>query len=88
MIDCSEFTQGFFDEASKAWKKNKVRKGEAMYRYKKNAFPPVEEPPVPKLSLQQKKALAKELMNRQDTDEYAPPRTRRSPRLREKEVNS
>lgn len=82
MYDCSEFTQGFFDDASKAWKKNKVRMEDAMYRYKKNAFPPVDEPPLPKLTVKQKKANEKELDKRHSTDEYAPPRTRRSPRLR------
>jgi len=33
-----EFTPHFFDEASKAWRENKVRIGEGHYRYKKNAF--------------------------------------------------
>ena len=33
-----EFTPQFFDDASKAWKANKVRIGEGHYRYKKNAF--------------------------------------------------
>jgi hypothetical protein len=49
-----EFTPQFFDEASKAWKANKVRVGEGHYRYKKNAF--VKEKPVllEKPSLQKK----------------------------------
>jgi len=42
-----EFTPQFFDEASKAWKANKVRIGEGHYRYKKNAFPS-EKPSLPK----------------------------------------
>ena len=33
-----EFTPQFFDDASKAWKANKVRIGEGHYRYRKNAF--------------------------------------------------
>jgi hypothetical protein len=33
-----EFTPQFFDEASKAWRANKVRIGES-FRYKRNAFP-------------------------------------------------
>jgi hypothetical protein len=33
-----EFTPHFFDEASKAWRENKVRIGEGHYRYKNNAF--------------------------------------------------
>ena len=33
-----EFTPQFFDDASKAWKANKVRVGEGHYRYKRNAF--------------------------------------------------
>ena len=32
-----EFTPKFFDEASKAWRANKVRIGES-FRYKRNAF--------------------------------------------------
>ena len=35
-----EFTPQFFDDASKAWRANKVRVGEGHYRYKRNAFAP------------------------------------------------
>ena len=44
-----EFTPQFFDEASKAWRANKIRIGES-FRYKRNAFKekPVEEKPLPK----------------------------------------
>lgn len=83
MFDCSEFSQEFFEEASTRWKKNKVRVGEAMYRYKKNAFPKeVSVPPVPKLTLKQEKQMEKEMKMRQSIDEHAPPRVRRSARLR------
>lgn len=89
MYDCSEFSQAFFEEASQIWKKNKVRTGQAMYRYKKNAFPKdLNEPPAWKLSTKKAKELEKELEKRQAIDEYAPPRIRRSPRLREKEFSS
>jgi len=85
MYDCSEFSQAFFEEASKAWKKNKVRIGEGMYRYKKNTFPvDTSVPAEPKLTIKQQKQMEKEITKRQAIDEYAPPRVRRSPRLREK----
>lgn len=82
MCDISEFTQSFFDASSKAWKKNKVRYGQAMYTYKKNAFPKGEALEEPTYTRFQKKQLEKELQRRQAIDEYAPPRVRRSPRLR------
>lgn len=85
MIDCSEFSQEFFEESSHVWKKNKVRIGEAMYRYKKNAFPKdAVMPEAAKLTRVQQKQLEKELAKRQSIDEYAPPRVRRSERLRNK----
>jgi hypothetical protein len=82
MSGISEFTQSFFDASSKAWKKNKVRYGQAMYKYKKDAFPTQDMFEVLKVSASQKKQLEKELRQRQTIDEYAPPRVRRSPRLR------
>jgi hypothetical protein len=33
-----EFTPEFFDQASKAWRANKVRVAEGCFRYKRNAF--------------------------------------------------
>jgi hypothetical protein len=85
MVDCSEFSQKFFEESSKAWKGNKVRIGEGMYRYKKNAFPKGEDmPEAPKLTRVQQRTLEKEIAKRQGIDEYAPPRVRRSSRLRNK----
>ena len=33
-----EFTPKFFDEASKAWRANKIRVAEGCFRYKRNAF--------------------------------------------------
>ena len=82
-MSTSEFTQSFFDASSKAWKKNKVRYGQAMYKYKKNAFPFEEEPPMPKQTAASMKITERELAKRQKTDEFAPPRVRRSPRIRE-----
>lgn len=77
-----EFTQEFFDEASAAWKANKVRYGQASYRYKKNAFQPDPDlPPIPKQSVSNKQQTQKELQERSMIDEYAPPRVRKSPRL-------
>jgi hypothetical protein len=85
MVDCSEFSQKFFEEASKAWKSNKVRSGEGMYRYKKTAFPKgADMPEAPTLTRVQQKGIEKEIAKRQRIDEYAPPRVRRSSRLRDK----
>ena len=39
-----EFTPAFFDAASAAWRRNKIRVGEGSFRYKKNAFPDTEKP--------------------------------------------
>jgi hypothetical protein len=79
MAGISEFTHDFFQASSDAWKMNKVRYGQAMYKYKKGAFPKdPEEPKAPKES----KLNRKEELKRQEIDEYAPPRVRRSPRLR------
>ena len=33
-----EFNDKFFDVSSKAWLENKVKYGQHMYRYKKDAF--------------------------------------------------
>jgi len=85
MVDCSEFSQKFFEEASKVWKGNKVRIVEGMYLYKKTAYPTEKGvPEVPKLTRTQQRDLEKELAKRQSLDEYAPPRVRRSLRLRNK----
>jgi hypothetical protein len=81
MPGISEFTQSFFDASSKAWKKNKVRYGQAMYKYKKEAFPTQDIFEAPRRTASQKKHLEKELETRRTIDEYAPPRVRRSPRL-------
>lgn len=58
-MSISEFTPSFFDASSKAWKKNKVKYGQAMYTYKKNAFPP--DPDMPAL----KQSKASQLLNQQ-----------------------
>jgi hypothetical protein len=83
MLDISEFSQSFFDASSEAWKKNKVRYGQAMYKYKKNAFPHDTEMPSKKATTARNE---KELRKRQTTDELAPPHERRSPRLREQHL--
>lgn len=78
----SDFTPKAFDAASRAWKANKVRYGQASYRYKKNAVPKdPEEPPVPKQSSASKKATITELERRQKLEEEAPLPVRKSPRL-------
>lgn len=79
----SEFTQEFFEESSRLWKANKVRIGEGMYRYKKNAFPKCNEQ---EQMVKQTKRIEKELDRRHTIDEYAPPRVKRSSRLRQKEI--
>jgi hypothetical protein len=33
-----EFTPEFFDDASKAWRTNKIRIAEGCFKYRKNAF--------------------------------------------------
>jgi len=33
-----EFTPEFFDDASKAWRANKIRVAEGCFKYRKNAF--------------------------------------------------
>jgi len=87
-MDTSELTSEFFDASSKAWKANKVRYGQAAYRYKKNAWTKdPEEPPPPSQSAASKKRTEKELDKRQQLEEEAPPRVRRSPRIREEELN-
>lgn len=82
-MSTSEFTQSFFDASSKAWKKNKVKYGQAMYTYKKHAFPLDSDLP----SLKQSKAsilkIEQELHKRQSMVEEAPLPVRKSPRLRQ-----
>lgn len=86
MAGISEFTHAFFEESSKAWKANKVRYGEAMYKYKKTAFPiDKDEPPIQQTQTSKRKT-EKELRKRQAIDEPAPLRTRRSERLRQQEI--
>lgn len=82
MPGISEFTQSFFDASSKAWKRNKVQYGQAMYKYKTNAFPVDEGEPSQIQTQASKKRTEKELAKRQVIDEVAPLRVRRSPRLR------
>ncbi len=81
MLATSEFTQEFFESSSKAWKANKVRYGQAMYKYKKNAFVEDNEMPPLKQSLASKRQTEKELTKRATLEEPAPLRERRSPRL-------
>lgn len=38
MSGIAEFTPEFFDEASRAWRLNKLVKPEGTFRYKRNAF--------------------------------------------------
>jgi hypothetical protein len=83
MPGISEFTHQFFEEASKSWKANKVKYGQAMYRYKKYAFPGEKEEPLSKQTLASRMRTEKELKKRQSEDEPAPLRERKSPRLRE-----
>ncbi len=86
MAGISEFTQAFFEESSKAWKANKVRYGQAMYKYKKNAFPLDKDEPICKQTLKSKKQTEKELQKRQSLNEEAPLPTRRSPRLKQMHI--
>jgi hypothetical protein len=83
MEGISEFTQAFFNASSEAWKKNKVRYGQAMYKYKKNAFPLDTNEPQVKQTQASKRQTEKELQRRQAIDEPAPLRERRSARLRD-----
>jgi hypothetical protein len=82
MAGISEFTHEFFEASSKAWKANKARYGQAMYRYKKNAFPNDDAPAALLQTKQSLKQTEKEIQKRQAIDEPAPFRERRSPRLR------
>jgi hypothetical protein len=85
MAGISEFTHDFFQGSSDAWKMNKVRYGQAMYKYKAKAFEKdPEEPKAPKVS----KLNHKECLQRQQIDEVAPPRRKRSDRLRQKEIQA
>ena len=78
----SDVTSQAFDASSKAWKANKVRYGQAAYRYKTNAFQKdPEEPPLPKQSAASKRQSQKELERRQALEEEAPLPVRKSPRL-------
>lgn len=86
MAGISEFTQDFFDASSTAWKANKVRYGQAMYKYKKTAFPIDKEEPTYKQTQTSKRKTEKELLKRQSIDEPAPLRIRRSERLRLLEI--
>ena len=87
MSSTSEFTHAFFQASSEAWKKNKVRYGQAMYKYKTTAFAPdVTVPPVPKQSRESKEQTKKELRTRQALVEEAPLPVRKSPRLREQHL--
>jgi hypothetical protein len=83
MPGISEFTQEFFESSSQAWKANKVRYGQASYKYKKNAFPKEKQELASNQTLASKRQTEKELQKRQSIDEPAPLRERRSPRLRE-----
>lgn len=83
MPGISEFTHEFFEASSQAWKANKVRYGQASYKYKKNAFPKETAEPEYKQSQASKRKTEKELLKRQAEDEPAPLRVRRSPRLRD-----
>jgi hypothetical protein len=83
MSGISEFTQSFFDASSKAWKKNKVKYGQAMYTYKKNAFSPDLDMPALKQSKASQLLNQQILIKRQSLVEEAPLRERRSPRIRQ-----
>ena len=85
-MSTSEFTQSFFDASSKAWKKNKVRYGQAMYSYKSNAFKGMESLPEEKASKAAVLKNSREIQKRQQLVEEAPLPTRRSPRLREQHI--
>ena len=83
----SEFTQAFFQASSEAWAKNKVRYGQASYRYKANAFAPdLTVPLLLKQSRESKHQTKKELQTRQSLVEEAPLPVRKSPRLKEKHL--
>lgn len=85
-MSTSEFTQSFFDASSKAWKKNKVRYGQAMYAYKKDAFKGMEDLPTETVSKSALLKNSREISKRQQLVEEAPLPTRRSPRLREQHI--
>lgn len=86
-MSTSEFTQSFFDASSKAWKKNKVKYGQAMYTYKKNAFLNEDDlPPPPKQSKASQLQTEREIRKRQSLKEEAPLPVRKSPRLREQHI--
>jgi hypothetical protein len=86
MQGLSEFSHIFFEASSKAWKENKVRYGQAMYKYKKNAFPVILDEPSIKQTQASKKKTETELKKRQSIDEPVPLKTRKSERLRQKHI--
>lgn len=86
MLEPSEFSQEFFDESSRMWMANKVRIGQAMYKYKTGAFPRDKELPCVKQTVASKRRTRAELRNRQSIDEPAPLKTRKSNRLRQKHI--
>jgi hypothetical protein len=86
MQGISEFSQEFFDASSKAWKANKVRYGQAMYKYKTTAFPVVLDEPSIKQTQASKRRTGVELTKRQSIDEPVPLKTRKSERLRQKHI--
>ena len=86
MAGISEFTHQFFEDASKAWQRNKVRYGQASYKYKKNAFSLCNDEPYRKQTQASKRRTEAELMKRQAIDEPVPLRMRRSERLRQKHI--
>jgi hypothetical protein len=86
MSGISEFTQSFFDASSKAWKKNKVRYGQAMYAYKKDTWKGMEDIPEETASKAVLLKNSREIQKRLKLQEEAPLPTRRSPRLREQHI--
>ncbi len=86
MAGISEFTQEFFEESSRMWKANKVRYGQAMYKYKTKAFPLDKDAPLGKQTHASRNRTEAELKKRQGLDEPAPLRARRSERLRQKHI--
>lgn len=85
-MSTSEFTHSFFDASSKAWKKNKVKYGQSMYAYKKNAFPVDESLPRTRVSAASSRKNSVELEKRQGLVEEAPLPVRKSPRLKEQHL--
>ena len=86
MSGISEFTQSFFDDSSKSWKKNKTRYDQACYIYKKNAFKGQEDLPSPKFSKATFLKNEHEIDKRHKLIEEAPLPVRKSPRLRQQHL--